>query len=446
VKEGFCSKEAFFQTIDFSNKTPPQYFSYFQPIPPYLRPFKILKSPHMSDKRNASIWFIFITLLIDVIGFGVIIPVIPQLIQTLTGGDLSAAATWGGWLMFTYAVMQFVFAPIIGALSDQYGRRPVLLASLFAFGLDYLLAGFAPSIGWLFAARMVAGVTGASFSTATAYIADISTNENRAQNFGMIGAAFGLGFIIGPVLGGVLGDFGMRVPFFAAATLALLNWLYGFFILPESLSVENRRKFDWRKANPVGSVRNLGNYPFILGLVAALMLVYISGHANQSTWSYITIEKFKWTQKEIGFSLAWVGLMVGLVQGVLSRRIIPKLGQKRAVYVGLGLYAVGFTLFAFATEGWMMYAFMMVFALGGIAGPSLQSLISSQVPPNEQGGLQGTLTSLISITTIIGPLLMNNLFSYFTHANAPIYFAGAPFLMGALLALLSAVLAFRALR
>jgi MFS transporter, DHA1 family, tetracycline resistance protein len=399
----------------------------------------------MSEKRSAGLIFIFITLLVDVIGFGIIIPVIPAFISKLIDGDLSQAATWGGWLLFTYSAVQFFAAPVIGALSDQYGRRPVLLASLLAFAIDFILSGFAPNIGWLFVGRFIAGITGASFSTANAYIADISTPEKRAQNFGMVGAAFGLGFIIGPAIGGYLGQFGERIPFFAAAGLAFLNFLYGYFILPESLSKENRRPFDIKRANPFTSIKNLTRYPVILGMVGALVCVYIAAHANQSTWGYITMEKFKWDSKMVGISLGWVGLTVGLVQGVLSRYIIPKLGQTNSVYIGLIVYVIGFTMFGFATQSWMMFAFMTLFAFGGICGPSLQSIISSQVPPNEQGELQGTLTSLVSLTSIVGPLVMTNLFAYFTHSSSSVYFPGAPFLMGAFLCLLGLGFAYRTL-
>ncbi len=254
----------------------------------------------MLGKRQAALGFIFVTLLIDVTGFGIIIPVIPKLIQQLTGGSISLAATYGGWLIATYAITQFVCAPIVGGLSDQYGRRPILLASLFGFGLDYLFVAFAPTIGWLFVGRMIAGVMGASFTTAGAYIADISTPEKRAQNFGIMGAAFGLGFIVGPVIGGLLGGFGPRVPFFAAAGLTTLNWAYGFFILPESLKLENRRKFEWRRANPIGTLSSLLRYPVIAGLILVLALVYVAAHAVQSNWSYYTIEKFHWTPADIG--------------------------------------------------------------------------------------------------------------------------------------------------
>lgn len=396
--------------------------------------------------RNPGLIFIFITLLIDVIGFGLIIPVLPGLLEQMTGGDLSTASRWGGWLMFTYAAMQFLFSPVIGGLSDRFGRRPVILAALFAFSVDFIIQGLAPSIGWFFVGRLLAGITGATFTAGGAYIADISPPEKRAQNFGLIGAAFGMGFIIGPLLGGLVSHYGgLRAPFFVAAGLAMLNWLYGYFILPESLPPENRRPFDWRRANPVGSLLNLRRYPVILSLVSALIFIYLAGHANQSTWTYITMEKFGWDTREVGFSLAFVGLAIGIVQGGLTRVLIPKLGPRNSVFIGLGIYAVGFVLFAFATQGWMMYAFMIPFSLGGIAGPALQGIISNQVPANEQGELQGALTSLVSVTSIIGPILMTYLFSYFTAPAAPLHFPGAPFLMGAVLSLVSMLLAIRSL-
>ncbi|UYZ58271.1 TCR/Tet family MFS transporter [Hymenobacter latericus] len=400
----------------------------------------------MADKRKAALGFIFVTLLIDVIGFGIIIPVLPDLIRQLTGGSISEAAQYGGWLVFAFAVMQFLFSPVLGNLSDQYGRRPVLLISLFGFGLDYLLLAFAPSITWLFVGRLIAGVTGASMTTATAYIADVSPPEERAQNFGMVGAAFGLGFIIGPVIGGVLGELGPQVPFLAAAGLTFVNWLYGYLVLPESLKPENRRPFELRRANPVGSLRQLQRYPVVLGLVGSLVFIYIAAHATQSTWSYYTMQKFGWNKAWVGYSLGAVGLMVALVQGVLIRYLNPRLGAARAIYLGMALYAVGFALFAFATQGWMMFVFLVPYCLGGIAGPALQGLISSQVPANEQGELQGGLTSLVSVTSIIGPPLMTNLFAYFTGPQAPVYFPGAPFLTGAVLTVISVLLARRSLR
>jgi len=395
--------------------------------------------------KRPAIGFIFITLLLDVTGWGIIIPVMPNLVRELLGGSsdslstVSAAATYGGWLISAYAITQFFCAPIVGGLSDRYGRRPVLLGSLLGFGIDFLFQGFAPTIGWLFVGRIIAGVMGASFSTAGAYIADISTPENKAQNFGMIGAAFGLGFIVGPVIGGLLGGFGSRVPFFAAAGLAFLNFLYGYFILPESLKQENRRTFTWARANPIGTFKSLFRFKVVLGLFISLALVYISAHAVQSNWSYYTIEKFKWTPRLIGISLGVVGLVFAIVQGGLIRLIIPKLGQQRSVYFGLALYALGFLLYAFATEGWMMYAFTVVYCFGGIAGPALQGIMSGILPPNEQGELQGGFTSMMSAASIIGPPIMNGLFAYFTEPDAPIYFPGAAMLLGAVLTLISAV-------
>lgn len=401
----------------------------------------------MAASRKAAIGFIFITLLIDVTGLGVIIPVMPKLIeQLLHTADISKASQYGGWLTFSYAIMQFIFAPVLGNLSDKYGRRPVLLFSLLGFGIDYLFLSFAPTIGWLFVGRVIAGITGASFTTASAYIADISTAENRAQNFGMIGAAFGLGFIIGPLLGGLLGEFGPRIPFIVSAGLALLNLVYGYFVLPESLVPEHRRPFEWKRANPLGSLLQLKKYPGVAGLVMSLVLVYLAAHAVQSNWSFFNIEKFHWTPKMIGISLGMVGLLVGVVQGGLVRVVNPKIGNEKSVYVGLGLYALGLLLFAFASQSWMMFVFLIPYCLGGIAGPALQAIISGHVPPNEQGELQGALTSLMSATSIIGPPMMTNLFAHFTAPGAPVYFPGAAFLLGAVFMLGSAIWAYVVLK
>lgn len=400
----------------------------------------------MLQNRKAATGFIFITVLIDVIGFGVIIPVFPKLITQLTNADMSTVAQWGGLLSFAYAIMQFVCAPILGNLSDQYGRRPVLLFSLLGFGIDYIFMAFAPTIAWLFLGRIISGIAGSSITTASAYMADISTDKNRAQNFGLIGAAFGIGFIIGPVMGGVLGQYGTSIPFFVAAALALLNTLYGYFVLPESLTKEHRRRFEWKRANPIGSLRQIRKYPSIGGLVGSFLLVYLASHAVQSTWVYFNMEKFNWSESLIGYSLGLVGLLVAIVQGGLIKYINPKLGNERSVYIGLALYSLGLLLFAFASQTWMMFVFLIPYCLGGIAGPALQSIISGNVPRNEQGELQGALTSMISVTTIIGPILMTFLFSFFTKPGAPIHFAGAPFLLGAILMLGSALIAFYTLK
>jgi DHA1 family tetracycline resistance protein-like MFS transporter len=398
------------------------------------------------SKKQAAVGFIFITVLLDVIGWGIIIPVVPNLIKELINGDISEAAKYGGWLTFAYAITQFIFAPVIGNLSDKYGRRPVLLISLFGFSLDFLLLAYAPTIIWLFIGRILSGITGASFTTASAYIADVSTNENRAKNFGLMGAAFGLGFIIGPVLGGLLGQFGTRVPFIAAAILCMLNFLYGYFILPESLDKDKRRPFEFKRANPIGAFLHLKKYPNLIGLVLAIFILYVGSHAVQSNWNYFTMSKFNWDEKMVGISLGIIGLLVGIVQGGLIRWINPKIGNVKSIYFGLALYTIGMFLFAFATESWMMFVFLIPYCLGGIAGPALQAVVSEQVDPSEQGEIQGTLTSLMSASSIVGPPMMASVFYYFTHDEAPFLFPGAPFVLGGILMLISTVLAFRTLK
>lgn len=342
--------------------------------------------------------------------------------------------------------MQFACAPIIGNLSDRYGRRPVLLLSLLGFGIDYIFLSLAPGIGWLFLGRVISGFTGASFTTASAYIADISTAENRAKNFGLIGAAFGLGFIIGPLAGGLLGSFGPRVPFMIAAALCLLNALYGYFVLPESLSPENRRPFQWKRANPLQPMLLFRRIPAIAGLIGALILVYVAAHAIQSNWTFFVIEKFKWNEKMIGYSLAMFGLLIALTQAGLIRIVTPRIGNEKSVYLGLALYSLGMLLFALATQSWMLFAIMVVYCIGGICGPALQAIITQHVPANEQGELQGSLTSLMSLTSIVGPVLMTSIFSYFTSPKAPVYFPGAPFVLGAALLLAASIWAYRTLR
>ncbi len=400
----------------------------------------------MASNKTAAISFIFITLLIDVTGIGLIIPVVPGLIKELIQGTVSDSSIYSGWLAFSYAVMQFIFAPLLGNLSDRYGRRPILLISLFGLGIDYIFLAIAPSIGWLFLGRIIAGLGGASFTTATAYIADISTPQNRAQNFGMVGAAFGVGFILGPVIGGLLGQFGLRVPFMVAALLSFLNFIYGYFVLPESLSLENRRKFDWKRSNPLSSIKQLKKYPAVIGLVISYFLIYLATNSVQSTWSFFTIQQFNWNPKMIGISLGLVGLLVGIVQGGLIRIINPLLGSKRSVYVGMALYTLGLILFSFASQSWMMFVFLIPYCLGGICGPALQSIISGQVPSNQQGELQGGLTSIMSLTSIIGPVVMTSLFSYFTSPTAPFHFAGASFFLGSILMALGLYFAYKTLR
>jgi len=390
--------------------------------------------------------FIFITILVDIIGIGIIIPVIPSLIENLTEGGLSEASRIGGWLIFAFAIMQFLFAPLMGILSDKFGRRPILLLALLGLGIDYIFHAFAPSIGWLFVGRVFAGITGASITVATAYIADISTPEKKAQNFGMIGAAFGLGFIIGPVIGGLAAKVSLQLPFLIAAGLTLLNVVYGFFILPESLAPEKRREVDLKRANPLGSLKLIRKYPIVAGLMVSFFLVYMASQAVQSTWTYFTMFKFEWDEAMVGYSLGVVGVIVAIVQGGLVKYAVKLWGEKKTIYIGYVFWIIGLILFASATQGWMLFAFLLPYCLGGIASPTLQGVVSNQVADNEQGELQGAMTALISLSSIIGPLVMTNLFYQFTQDDAPFQFAGAPFALGAVLVLASFILSRKSLR
>jgi DHA1 family tetracycline resistance protein-like MFS transporter len=397
------------------------------------------------SKRTPALGFIFITVLIDVIGIGIIIPVMPQLLEELGAGSAGEASVIGGLLLSSYAVMQFFFAPILGGLSDKYGRRLIILISLFGLTIDYLFLALAPTITLLFIGRLIAGIGGASFSTASAYIADVSTPEKRAQNFGLLGAAFGLGFVLGPAIGGFLGDMGTRIPFFAAAGLTMLNWIYGFFVLPESLSQENRREFSWKRANPVGSLRQLRTYPLMFGLITSIFIIYIATHAVNSNWSFFNEEVFNWTPKQIGLSLTYVGVLVSIVQAVFVKVFIKRFGVKKAIYSGLVFNAIGLLLFSMVYQEWMIYAVTTVYVLGGIAGPSLQGIMSNMVPSNQQGELMGAITSLQNLANIIGPSIMTGIFFYFT-SQSDVYFPGAAFALGALLIVASIFFAAKTMR
>lgn len=390
--------------------------------------------------KKAAISFIFITLLIDVIGFGIIIPVLPKLLAQMNNISINEASKYGGYLLFAFAVAQFIFSPVIGNLSDQFGRRPVLLVSLLGFGIDYLILAFAPDFWWFFVGRVIAGITGASFTTASAYIADISTPETRSKNFGMIGAAFGLGFIIGPFLGGVLGQYGVKIPFYTAAALSFANFAYGYFILPESLAIENRRKFDIKRANPWGALKQLSKYKQLRYLLLAYIFLFIGSHAVQSTWNYFTMYRFEWTEAMVGYSLALVGILVAIVQAGLAQKAAHFFGLERSIVIGFALYAIGMFLFAFASQSWMMYIFLIPYCFGGIAMPNLQSFMVGKVEANQQGELQGGLTSLMSVTTIIGPIMMTSVFYFFTTAKAPFVFPGAAFFLGGIMMSISLVI------
>ena len=397
-------------------------------------------------RSKHALAFIFVTVLLDSIGFGIIAPVVPQLIMEVSGEPLASAAQYGGWLMFVYAAMQFLSAPVLGNLSDRFGRRPVLLLSLLLMGGDYLLMGWAPSMAWLFLGRFIAGISAGTYGIANAFIADTFPPEERAKNFALMGAAFGVGFIVGPVVGGFLGEIGPRAPFYAAAGVAFANVLYGFLVLPESLKPENRRRFEWRRANPLGAFNQLWRYPMVMGLVFAYFFYLVGHHSLPSVWSYFAIEKFGWSPTEIGFSLGAVGACVILVQTYLIRRFLERYGTERTAHIGLTLTIIAFLGYAFVPFGWMLYIAIALGAAQGFVGPSLQSLMSGQVPADSQGELQGALGSMASLVSILSPPFMTQTFAYFSNADAPVYFPGAPFLAAAFFTLLGLMALRRTLR
>lgn len=384
--------------------------------------------------RNA-LFFIFITILINMIGFGVIMPVMPDLVMEVTGLGRADAARWGGVLSMAYAVMQFIMMPVMGSLSDRYGRRPVILGSLAAYSFDFLLMALAPSIAVLFVARILAGSFAATFSTANAYIADISPPEKRAANFGLMGAAFGLGFIIGPALGGLIGnEFGHRAPFYAVAGLGFINFVYGWFFLPETLAKENKRAFDWRRANALGAFRHFRRYPVILPIAFAMFLYQLAHWTFPSVWAYFAGQRFGWSPREIGFSLMAVGLASAVVQGGLTRIVMPKFGERKAAFFGAGVAVVTYFGYGVAAEGWMIYPLIALGALAGFTAPALQGIMSRTVPADAQGQLQGAIGSINGVSMIIGPVMMTQTFAAFSQAGAALYFPGAPFILASLLA------------
>lgn len=398
------------------------------------------------QKRNAAMPFIIITVMLDMLGIGMIIPVLPKLVTTLYGGDISTGASLFGWFVASYALMQFIFSPVLGNLSDAYGRRPIILSSLLGAGLDYLMMAFAPTWKWLFIGRIISGITGANISAANAYIADISAPEDRAKNFGMIGACFGVGFILGPALGGLLGGYGLRVPFMAAAALNLLNALYGFFVLPESHVKENRRPFNWKRANPLASLQGLAHYPVVLGLTAVIALERIAHDSLPSTWVLYTTYRFNWTELDNGLSLALVGIMFAIVSAGLTGKMVKKLGERKAIILGLVMGSLSFLVYGLATKGWMMYAMIVLGSIGGIGGAAIQSLITKMVSASEQGAVQGIISSIQAVAAIIGPLMATNLFGYFTSPAAPVHLPGAAFIASSILVAISAMLAIRSAR
>lgn len=399
----------------------------------------------MKSKKSALL-FIFVTILVDVIGIGIILPIIPDLIMELTGEGTAMAVIYGMWLTTAFAGMQFLFSPVLGEISDKFGRRPILLLALLGLSIDYLIHAWAPSISWLFLGRFLAGITGASFTVASAYIADVSTKENKAKNFGLIGAAFGLGFIIGPGVGGFFGEIDIRLPFYIAAGLTFANFLFGLFFVPESLTPENRRAINPTKMIPGVSLFALRKYKGVLLLIFAFFLANLAGQALPSTWSYYGIERYDWSPKEIGVSLMVVGLLVAIVQGVLVGVLVKKFGKRFVVSVGFLLWTIGMFLFSLASEPWMLYAFLIPYALGGVAGPTVQGIISNQVSEKEQGNLQGSITGLVSITAILGQLVFSPVFYFFIRPDGGIYYPGAPYTLAAIFLLVAFLMAFFAMK
>jgi MFS transporter, DHA1 family, tetracycline resistance protein len=365
------------------------------------------------NSKNAML-FIFITIVIDATGLGIIIPTLPSLIAETSDVEFGESKMYAGYIAMVYAVMQFIFAPIVGGLSDRYGRRPVLLLSLFGLALDYMIMFYAPSLFWLVIGRCISGMFGASYSTATAYIADISTDETRTRNFGMVGAAFGVGFIIGPAIGGILGDVGIRVPFLFAAGLSALNFIYGVFVLKETLAPENRRPFSFARSNPIGSFIQILKYKELANMFIVIFMYHLAGTAIQNTWVYLTKERFAWSELDIGISLAIVGVCVAVVQGGLAGVLSKKWGDVKTAYVGLGMFVFAVLGIGLANQGWMLYALMLPYAFTGLAGPTMHAIMSKNTSASEQGELQGSITSIISLAEIVGPVTMMALMSWTT--------------------------------
>ena len=397
-------------------------------------------------RGSAAVTFIFITVVLDVLALGIIIPVLPSLVESFLGGDTARAAQYYGLFGTVWALMQFVFSPFLGALSDRFGRRPVILFSIFGLGFDYILMALAPSLGWLFAGRVISGITGASFTTAGAYIADVTPPEKRAASFGIIGAAWGLGFVLGPALGGVLGGINPRLPFWAAAGMTLLNAVYGFFVLPESLPRERRRAFSWRRANPVGSLKLLRSHPELFGLATVYFLYLLAHQVLPSVFVLYTGYRYGWNERTVGLTLAAVGICNITVQGILIKPIVARFRERTTLLAGLLFGAAGFTAFALAGSGAVIWSCLPVFALMGLFGPSVQSLMTRRVGPTEQGQLQGANSGIMGITGLIGPGLFTLTFAYFIRAGLDWHLPGAPFFLAALLLVTALGVAWRVTR
>jgi DHA1 family tetracycline resistance protein-like MFS transporter len=400
--------------------------------------------PPKQRSQNAATAFIVSTILIDAIGFGIIIPVLPKLVMTLGHVDLASATRIGGWMAAVYAVMQFLCGPLAGNLGDRFGRRPVLLLALAGFTVDYLLLGFAPTLAWLFAGRLIAGIFGASFGPATAALADITPPADRAKRFGLVGAAFGLGFIIGPAVGGLLGEYSPRAPFYAAAACSALNFLFGMLLFPETLDKEHRRPFELKRANPVGALMAAKKMPGVLGLAAILLLWNIASMVYPATWAYFSIAQYGWTPGMIGSSLAFVGVAMVIIQAMVLGRVVKKIGERRSAMLGVAVAVAGYLGLAFTTSGAIAFAILGMTALQGLVQPSVTALMSQRAPANAQGEMQGFVGSLNAIGSIAAPLLLNPALAHFTAPNAPVRFPGAAFIIAATFAAAALISLWRA--
>jgi MFS transporter, DHA1 family, tetracycline resistance protein len=394
-----------------------------------------MTKPRDPRHGRAAFAFIFVTVLLDMLALGIIVPVLPKLIIQFEHGDMAMAATQTGVFAFVWAAMQFLFAPMIGVLSDRFGRRPVVLLSNFGLGCDYILMAIAPTLSWLLLGRVISGITAASFPTGAAYIADVTPEEQRAAKFGMLGAAFGLGFIVGPALGGMLGGMGLRYPFWAAAGLSLANAAYGFFILPESLPPERRATFSVRKANPLGSLQLLRSHPELFGLASAMFLYYVAHESLPSMFVLYTDYRYHWGTRLTGVALAGIGVCSTVVSAVLISLAIKLLGQLRTLFTGLIFGIAGFGLFALAPSTTIFLAGCPLISLWGLAGPAMQSLMSQRVGPSEQGQLQGALTSLFGMAGMIGPLVFTEIFAFAISQPHAVQLPGAPYWLASLLLL-----------
>ncbi|MAQ60947.1 MAG: tetracycline resistance MFS efflux pump [Gammaproteobacteria bacterium] len=396
-------------------------------------------------KRHA-LTFVSITVFLDTVGFGVIVPVLPQFLVLIGNVNLSDASALSGYLIFSYAVTNFMFAPMLGNLSDAFGRKPLLVTSLFVYGGAYLLSGFATALWMLFLGRLLTGITSATYAIANALIADVSTAEDKAQNFGLLGVAFGLGFIVGPALGGIIGAWDLRAPFFIASGLAFINTLYGLIFFRETLAPENRRPFELKRASPWGALTQLSKYPLLIGLVIAVFLNNIGYHIWPSNWNFYTIETFAWTPLDVGLSMAFVGVMSVIVQGGLLRIVIPKFGPVRCAYFGITATVVAFVGVATAGSSAALFFWCGMSSLGGLAAPSVNSILSNQVAADSQGELQGIMASVSSVAMIVGPLLLTQTFTYFTSDSAPLYLPGSAFWVAAILTSAALIIFFQQTR